>query len=69
MRKPKPIRERAARALCKLNNLPADSKMEGEPIWKSYLPEVDAVLQAVVSKESWESVKDASEGKELEISG
>jgi hypothetical protein len=67
MRKPKPIRERAARALCDLHGLAADTKMEGAPMWQSYLPEVDAVLQAVVSKESWESVLDASEGKELKI--
>jgi hypothetical protein len=67
MRKPKPIRERAARALCDLHGLAADTKMAGAPMWQSYLPEVDAVLQAVVSKESWESVSDASEGKELKI--
>ena len=67
MRKPKPIRERAARALCELHNLPADAKMDGAPIWQSYLPEVDAVLQAVLCKESWASVKDASEGAELKI--
>ncbi|WP_083100747.1 hypothetical protein [Pseudophaeobacter leonis] len=67
MRKPKPIRERAARALCELHNLPADAKMDGAPIWQSYLPDGRAVLQAVVCKESWASVKDASEGVELKI--
>ena len=68
MRKPKPVRERAARALCELHNLAADTKMDGAPMWQSYLPEVDAVLQAVLSKASWESVLDASESKELKIS-
>ena len=67
MRKPKPIRERAARALCELHNLPADAKMDGAPTWQSNLPEVDAALQAAVCKESWASVEDASEGIELKI--
>ena len=53
MRKPKPARERAARALCEFNNLPGDTKMDGQPMWMSYLPEVDAVLQAALSKEDW----------------
>ena len=40
-------RERAARALCELRgNLP-DAMMNGEPVWKSYLDEVDVVLAAV----------------------
>ena len=46
MRKPKPARERAARALCELEDIPPDIKMDGSPMWISYLPEVDAVLQA-----------------------
>jgi hypothetical protein len=46
-RKPKDPRELAARALCELHgNLP-DAMLNGEPIWKSYLDEVDAVLAAV----------------------
>lgn len=46
-RKPKDPREMAARALCDLHGHPPDAKMNGEPIWKSYLDEVDAVLTAV----------------------
>ena len=52
-RKPKPARERAARSLCKLVNTPPDIKMDGSPMWISYLPEVDAVLQAALSSEDW----------------
>jgi hypothetical protein len=53
MRKPKPARERAARALCELEDNPPDIKMDGSPMWISYLPEVDAVLQAALSTEDW----------------
>ena len=28
--------------------------MDGQPMWVSYLPEVDAVLQAALSKEDWD---------------
>ncbi|WP_164860755.1 hypothetical protein [Parasedimentitalea marina] len=53
MRKPKPARERAARALCEFQGNPPDVKMDGSPMWISYLPEVDAVLQAALSTEDW----------------
>ena len=53
MRKPKPARERAARALCDLDDIPPDVTMDGEPMWVSYLPEVDAVLQAALCTEDW----------------
>ena len=59
MRKPKPARERAARALCELGRLPADIKMDGKPMWISFLPEVDAVLQAALSQEDWDRLKGA----------
>lgn len=39
--------ERAARALCRFNNLPENTKFEGRPIWESYIPEVEAVLAAI----------------------
>jgi len=54
MHKPKSARERAARALCELDGHPPDIKMDGSPMWKTYLPEVDAVLQAALSKENWD---------------
>lgn len=54
MRKPKPTRERAARALCELANIPPGIKMDGSPMWVSYLPELDAVLQAALSSEEWD---------------
>lgn len=41
-------RERAARALCKLAGNPENTTLEGRPMWESYLPEVDAVLAAVL---------------------
>jgi len=47
MRKPRPPRERAARALCELEGHPPDIKFEGKPMWESYLHQVDAVLKAV----------------------
>tara|TARA_A100001391_G_scaffold52936_1_gene32313 strand:+ start:2789 stop:2992 length:204 start_codon:yes stop_codon:yes gene_type:complete len=46
-RKPKDPREIAARALCDLHGHPPDIKMDGRPMWESYLDEVDAVLTAV----------------------
>lgn len=46
-RKPKPARELAARALCRKADLPEDSKFEGRPMWESFLPEADAVLEAI----------------------
>lgn len=50
-RKSKPARELAARALCRLYNLPENTKFEGKPMWESYLPEADAVLEAIGWKE------------------
>lgn len=39
--------ERAARALCELDNNPPGATMDGKPLWMDYLPEVRAVLQAI----------------------
>lgn len=39
--------ERAARALCALDGHPENAKLDGEPLWKNYLPEVRAVLLAI----------------------
>lgn len=61
-RKPKPPRERAARALCTFRGLPENTKFEGRPMWESFLPEVDIALQAALSPEEWEKMK--AEGPE-----
>lgn len=50
-KKPKDDREKAARALCRLNGQPEDTMFEGDPMWMSYLPEVDVVLKAVGGNE------------------
>lgn len=57
MKKPKPPRERAARALCSSKGLPENTKFEGRPMWESFLPEVDIVLKAALSPEEWERMK------------
>lgn len=46
-RKPKEPRELAARALCRFDGHPEDIKFEGRPMWESYLPQADAVLEAI----------------------
>jgi hypothetical protein len=56
MKKTKPIRERAARALCEFHGHPPDIKMDGQPMWMSYLPEVDAVLREVLDKDEWNQI-------------
>lgn len=45
--KARPARELAARALCRKAGNPEDSTFEGRPMWESYLPEADAVLEAI----------------------
>lgn len=50
-RKPKPARELAARALCRCAGHPEDIKFQGRPMWESFLPEADAVLEAIGWKE------------------
>lgn len=52
-----PPRERAARALCTSRGLPENTKFEGRPMWESFLPEVDIVLEAALSTEEWERMK------------
>lgn len=48
--KPKPARELAARALCRKAGNPEDSTFEGRPMWESYLPEVDVVIEALIGR-------------------
>ena len=47
----KPARELAARALCRVAGNLEDTQFEGKPMWESYLPEADAVLEAIGWKE------------------
>jgi hypothetical protein len=56
----KPPVERAARALCRLHDVPADATFEGKPMWVSYLPEVDAVLSAALSAEELQRLSENS---------
>lgn len=49
----RPVRERAARALCRHDGHPPDIKFEGVPMWQSYLDEVDIVLEAVLSPDEF----------------
>ncbi|WP_299941171.1 hypothetical protein [uncultured Nitratireductor sp.] len=58
MRKPKPPRERAARALCTSRGLPENTQFEGRPMWESLLPEVDIVLKAALTPEAWERIRE-----------
>ncbi|MFA7433673.1 MAG: hypothetical protein WCZ72_08155 [Gemmobacter sp.] len=51
MQRTQPPRERAARALCRLAGNPENTRFEGAPMWRSYLPEVEAVLQAALTPE------------------
>ena len=48
--------ERAARALCRFNKIPGDTKFEGRPMWASYIDEAKAVLAAL---EAAKGLKDA----------
>lgn len=50
-------RERAARALCRLSGNRENTMFEGEPIWKSFLDEVDTVLIATLSEEEWRRIR------------
>lgn len=64
-------RERAARALCHLSGNPEGTMYNGEPMWMSFLDEVDTVLQAALSHEEWSRVRrldkmaDSAGGKPL----
>ena len=47
--KPKDARELAARALCEFEGVPEDTMYDGNPMWMSYLEQVDVVLEAAAS--------------------
>jgi hypothetical protein len=53
--KPKPARELAARALCRMDRNPEDSTYKGKPMWMDYLPAADAVLEAIGWREPTDS--------------
>lgn len=57
MKRPQPPRERAARALARFNEVPEDTMFERRPMWESFLPEVDAVLEAALGAEELERMK------------
>lgn len=66
--------ERAARALCELDNNFADVTFLDRPMWASYLPEVRTVVNALMRSEppgidptAWRAALDAIlfEGKDL----
>lgn len=40
-------REVVARALCRFDGHPENIKMDGRPMWESYLDQADAVLRAL----------------------
>lgn len=42
-----PARELAARAICKARRLPETVTIDGAPLWERFLPEADAVLEAI----------------------
>lgn len=42
-----PHRELAARAICKTRKLPENVMLDGVPLWQRFLPEADAVLEAI----------------------
>ncbi len=58
MKRPQPTRERAARALCRMSDVPENTKFnDNRPMWESFLPEVDAVLEAALGTEELERMK------------
>jgi len=54
-------RERAARALCRLDGHFENTTFEGKPMWQSYLAQVDAVLQAALPPDQWDRLRDSRE--------
>ncbi len=55
----KPPRECAARALCNLDGNPPDAMYEGVSMWRSYMPQVDAVLRVALGDEAWTEMIEA----------
>ncbi len=57
MKTPQPPRERSARALARFNDVPENPQFEGRPMWESFLPEVDVVLEAALGADELERMK------------
>ena len=55
----KPPRERAARALCNLDGHAPDKMFDGQPIWISYLSQVDVVLRVALGDDAWAAMMKA----------
>lgn len=51
-------KEAAGRAICKLRRLPEDALIDGRPLWECFMPEVDAVLEAIDWKPTLQSEGD-----------
>lgn len=62
-RKPKPARERAARALCSYFRIPENIVHDKKPMWTQYLEQVDVVLKAALSSEEWERIRAEGPGE------
>lgn len=60
-RSQKSARERAARALCGVDGHPENIQFEGQPMWRSYLPQVDTVLEAALSAAEFARLKSEDE--------
>jgi len=58
-RKTRPPREQAARALCKLDGNPENINYDGEPMWRSYLVQVDMVLRTALGSDAWVAMVEA----------
>lgn len=48
MNAPEKAIEAAARALCRLDGNPENAKMDGKPMWQSYIPEAKAAIEAAL---------------------
>ncbi|MDH0115066.1 hypothetical protein [Agrobacterium pusense] len=57
MKRVQPPRERAARALCRLSNVPENTSFNRRPMWESFLPEVDTVLGTALGADELERMK------------
>lgn len=40
--------EAAARALCRFDGHPENAKLDGKPLWQSYIPEAAAAINAAL---------------------
>lgn len=57
MKRVRPPRERAARALCRLSNVPENTSFNRRPMWEIFLPEMDTVLGTALGADELERMK------------